>query len=117
MADPGEIRNFGTFVADVEDGELHTELTKAVREIVAELHNVAMDQGGSPKGALSITLGFKLDRGVIEVESAVKTTLPKRRRQRSIFYATADNNLTRRNPRQAELPLRDVNQPAETRTV
>lgn len=117
MADGTELRTFGTFLGDVEDGELHGELTRAIREIVAELHNVAQDQGGAQKATLALGLVFKLDRGVIEVESTVKTALPKRRRGKSIFYATPDNLLTRRNPRQAELPLRDVNVPSETRTI
>jgi hypothetical protein len=30
-----------------------------------------------------------------------------------MFWATPENNLTRRNPRQADLPFRDVNSKAE----
>lgn len=59
-------------------------------------------------GTLTISIGFKLADGIVEVTGDFKTALPKARRGRSVFWATPDNNLTRRNPRQFDLPLRDA---------
>lgn len=112
-----EHRAFSTFIGDLEEGRLHAELTSQIRDIVAELHNVLIDQGGKPKAALAIKLNFKLDSGVIEVDAETKATLPKRLRSKSIFYATPSNDLTRRNPKQTELPLRDVSRAEPARAV
>jgi hypothetical protein len=109
MAVNEEHRSFSTLLTDLEDGALHAELSDQIKDIVAKLHDTAAEQGGKPSAILTIKMGFKLDSGVIEVAADVKATLPKRSRRKSIMYATPDNNLTRRNPRQQELPLRDVN--------
>lgn len=114
----GVHRAFATLVGDLEDGALHDELSRAVPEIVAQLHDILVQQGGKPKAKLTLTLGFVLDSGVIEVKGEVKVALPELRRGKTIFYATPDNSLTRRHPKQQELPLRDVNRPVgEARSV
>jgi hypothetical protein len=105
-------RSFSTLIGDLEEGQLHGDLTRAVQEIVAELHNARIESGGEPKASLGVVLNFAFDGDTITVTGTVKTTLPKRRRMRSVFYATEENHLTRRNPRQRDLPFKDVTIPA-----
>jgi hypothetical protein len=112
-----EHRSFSTLISGLEDGALHDELTDEVRRIVAELHNVRMNQGGKPKASLAIKIEFKLDSDVIEVSAETKAVLPKRVRNKTVLYATQDNNLTARNPKQGELTLRDVKTNGEMRTA
>lgn len=108
------LSTFSQFLGAVEDGELHQEMTQQLRDVIAELHQ----HGGKPKAALTLSLEFQLDGGVIEVKADTKVKLPKGGRAKSIFWATPDNNLTRRNPRQAELPgIRDVTSDARMRSV
>lgn len=36
-----QVRSFGTFVTEIEDGELHADLSRALQSLIAELHRVA----------------------------------------------------------------------------
>lgn len=106
--DPEAARSAARIIESLADGETHHELTEAVRDAVARLHDVRAEAGGKPKAKLVLTLDLVLDGDSIDVTGEVKATLPKVKRKRTVFYATPDNLLTRRNPRQAELPLRTV---------
>jgi len=33
-----QVRSFGTFIAEIEDGELHADLSRALQSLIAELH-------------------------------------------------------------------------------
>lgn len=102
------VRSFGQFLAEAENGQLHTDLSTALQDLVAALSDAAANTGGKPRGKLTLTLDFRIDGGVVEVNAEHKITRPKQVRARSIFWATPENHLTRLNPRQRELPLRDV---------
>ena len=106
--DPDEARTFSAFLSRVEDGEFAVELSDHVRDIVATLHDVQRDVGGKPSATITITLGFKLEDGMVEVRADAKVKKPKVVRPRSMFWASPNNNLTGRNPKQRELPLRQV---------
>lgn len=108
MAD-GEHRAFSTLIGALEDGALHKELTDGIRDLIGNLHNAKIDQGGKPKGSVTLVLSFKLDGDVIECEAACAIKQPKRLRNKTVLYATEDNHLTIRNPKQRDLPLRDAN--------
>jgi hypothetical protein len=101
-------RTFTAFLAQVEDGELHEDLTRALTDLIATLHDHAHATGGKPAGTIAITLKFRLDREVVEVAGDLKVSKPKTERARSIFWTTPENHLTRLNPRQQALPFRDV---------
>ncbi len=103
-------RTFGVFLGDIEDGRLHNDLTDALRDLVAQMHE-AQGRTGKSSGSLAITLAFKLEDGIIEVVADYKAKAPKLARGRSIFWATPENNLTKRNPAQPDLPFRDVSVP------
>lgn len=109
IPDNGPIRTFGNFLALVEDGRLADELTSELEDLVAELQDAA---GGNTlsKGKISIALDLKFDpkSGMFEVAGDFKIVKPKAPRGRSIFWATAENLLTRFNPRQQDMFMRDV---------
>lgn len=102
------VRTFSAFLGEVDEGRLQADLTNEMTDLVAAMSNHAAEFGGKPKGKIVITLDLKLDGGVFEVAGEVKTTKPKTARARSIFWATPENHLSRMNPRQQQLPLRDV---------
>lgn len=106
--DTGQLRSFTALLGAVEDGQFHADLTDALREIVAELQDSFRDQGGKPKARLDLSFDFRLDGGVIEVNCDLKVKKPRAQRSKSVFWSTPDNLLTRRNPKQQELPLRHV---------
>lgn len=101
-------RTFGTLLGEVEDGRLHAELTDKLRDLVASLSEIP---GGKGSGSLSVTLTLKMDQGIVEIVPEVKLKTPKAARGRSLFWATPENNLTRNNPNQPDLPFRDVSVP------
>lgn len=110
--DPSTTRSFAQFLASLEDGRLHGDLSDGMRELVEKLHDAAINAGGIAKGKLAVTLDFVLKGGVVEVTAEYSLKAPKLARGRSIFWATPENNLTRRNPHQPDLPFRDVSVPA-----
>ena len=103
-------RTFAIFLAEIEDGRLHGDLTDALTDLVQSLRDAAARTGKSV-GKLDINFTLKFDGEIIEVVADYKAKAPKLARGRSIFWATPDNNLTKRNPAQPDLPFRDVSVP------
>jgi hypothetical protein len=91
IPDPTAMRGFGQFIAEMEDGDLHAELTARMKTLVEAM---------------------KEDGAEVEAKAEIAVRMPKPKRGRSIFWTTQDSHLTRRNPRQRDLPFRDVNTPA-----
>jgi hypothetical protein len=97
------LHTFGQFVAALENGELHTDLTGDLREISSALLNYVLEHGGSPKASLTLTLNFKLDKGVFEIDAKRSVKLPAGPRGRSVMYATPSNHFTPFNPKQLNM--------------
>lgn len=99
-----------------DDGNFAREASDDLRDVVAAIEDAAAAGGrGVPTATLTMKFTLKRDGGVITVVPEIKTTKPKRQRNVSVYYATPENNLTRNNPRQAEMfkdvataPVRDV---------
>jgi hypothetical protein len=102
-------RAFSVFIAQVDEGSLHEELSEEVQKLASRLCEFANRFGRDGKGELTLTLGFAVDaKGVAAVTGSIKTKLPKVPRVSSQFYLTAAGNLSLENPRQQKLPLREV---------
>lgn len=101
--DPDRARLFSDLIARLEEGVLNQDLTEQVKTIIAALHDSQQNRGGKPAGSLTLTLSFKLDDGIVEVRSEHKAKTPKEVRGRSLYWATPDNMLTGRNPRQRDM--------------
>lgn len=110
--DPNTARNFGQILATLQDGKMHADLSDASRDLIARMEEAAINAGGKSKGKLTITLDYKVEGGVVEIMGDFAVKAPKLARGRSIFWMTPENNLTRRNPAQPDLPFRDVSVPA-----
>lgn len=105
---PPPARNFNTFIAQVQDGAFHAELSDKLRELIGDLSNHKASYGGKAIGTMTIKLGFTLDAGVVEIMAKAETTTPKAPTTKTIMWVTPENNLTGANPKQAKLPFRDV---------
>ena len=114
MADKDAL-TFSAFLQRQEDGQLIQDLNDAVVEIVAQLNNAVMEHGGVHTAGLGLALSFKIENGAIDVKAEMKTKLPKENRPRTIFWSTPDNHLSAKNPRQEQLPFKDVNDRQEVR--
>lgn len=116
MSQQPAIRNFCEALTAMEDGQLVEDLAEKLNELIAEMNNAAIDNGGKQKGSLTLKLDFTLDGGLIETNANVKSTLPTIKRQRSVFWSTPDNYLSRNNPKQRDI-FEDVNKERAVRSV
>lgn len=109
---------FGQFLQLLEDGEFHGELSDALQEINAKLSQHVLAYGGKPKGKLTITVDFTLDKGVFEITGDYTVKLPKAPRGKTVAWSTAENRFTPQNPKQMQLfGVRDVTPAAEAAPV
>lgn len=97
-------RPFAAFIHEQRGGGLHGELTDVFAELVLAVieHQV--------KGALQlqVLVAPNKDGVTVTVTDKIKVTLPEGDRGAAIFFVDEDGNLSRQNPRQQELPLREV---------
>ena len=107
-------RPFIDTLRDIEAGHLLDELTEAQHSLVDAIRLTGK------QGELTIKLVYKPDgSGQMTIKADVKSKEPALSRGTSLFFLTPEGNLTRKDPRQQEIPLRSVaEEPAETlRTV
>jgi hypothetical protein len=105
------VRGFGPLLAALEEGSLHEDASVQLRDLNAKLMLHAEHYG---KGVGLITLKIKLTAsrgGSVDIDGDVTTKAPKAVRSRSVMWFTKGGNLSAKNPRQQELPLRDVSAP------
>lgn len=101
----------------LEDGELDHDLSLELEQLVEAMNEEAANSGGGAKGTITLSLAFKMKDGVIDIVPDTSVKRPKKARARTVFWSDAQNNLTRQNPRQQELPLRTVPLGTEVRQV
>ena len=99
---------FAQFVQEQRNGCLHGELSDALVELVGAVAE------HEKKGTLvlTITVTPNKDGQTVVVTDKVKVTLPEGNRGAAIYFFDADGNLSRRNPNQMEMPLKEVERPA-----
>ncbi len=95
----------------IAQGRFHDEATQALGALVKDMMRVADISGGKPKGTFVLTLKMSLDRGILELDPAVKVTAPATIRARTIMYPDKNGRLSRNDISQTQLAL------AESRDV
>jgi hypothetical protein len=108
-SDTYTITSFSQFLQALADGRTHHELTKAIPDIIAELNNARAEGVAKPGASITLTIKLTLDGEMVDVVPNVKIVTPTLAQPRSSFWTTPKNQLTRANPKQQDLPLRDVN--------
>lgn len=107
-ADEKTVAPFVRFLQEHRNGRLAHELAEALNELVQ-----AVTETTKP-GTLTLAIKVKpADKGTgaLMVSDNVTVKRPVAERGASVFYADDHNNLTRRDPRQPELPLVEVPRP------
>lgn len=107
-------RAFSAFIAQLGDGEAHVELTTELHSLLSHLYKQAQAGGvnGTARGALTLKIMLNVEsRGVVGTAYDVTSKEPKPLRGSDVFWLTPGKNLTKKNPKQGELPLRDVSAP------
>lgn len=108
----GTPKPFSQFLIEQRAGGLHSEVSEKLQTLVA-----AVAEHGKA-GALTLTISVKPVDGSVGqyvVSDDVKVKAPEPARGASLFFADDVGNLSRSDPRQPELPLREV--PAAPSTI
>lgn len=101
-------RAFSAFLAMLEDGLFHAELSDELQELNAAMNNHVINYGAKAKGKIVITINLELIKGVFDIVSKYKITPPETPRGRSIAWSSPDNNFVPHNPKQQDM-FKDVN--------
>lgn len=96
------LRPFNQWLLEQRGGLLHGELTQKLAEVVAAATNTEKD------GSLTLTIKIKPeDGGIVYVMDEIKSKVPELRGA-ALYHTDEAGNMTRDNPRQTSLPLREV---------
>ncbi|MDJ0685370.1 MAG: hypothetical protein QNJ84_11765 [Alphaproteobacteria bacterium] len=100
---------FAQFLQLLEDGDLHGELSDALKQINAALNQHVLDYGGKPKGKLTVAIDFTLDGGVFDIRADYTVKTQKPPRHKTMAWSTDKNHFTGHNPKQMHMfGVRDV---------
>lgn len=99
---------FAAFVQEQRNGALHGELSDRIAELVLAV----AETGKKGKLQLELTIAPNADGMTVTVSDKIKVVPPEGERGAAIFFIGENGSLTRRNPAQTELPLRDVGREA-----
>lgn len=99
-----ERRPFSAWLTEQRRGSLHSELSEAL----AELGRACLEHQGAGEVTLKIKAKPNKDGVSLTVTDDVKCKIPQPDRGAAIFFADDRGNLTRNDPRQQELGLREV---------
>lgn len=113
-----QARSFSSFISLLEDGQLNSELSDALKELNAELNNYAQSYGSRRvKGKIKLELDFTLEQGMFDISAKFDVKTPEAPRNKTVLWSTPGNNFTPQNPRQMDLlaPVRDVTSRQEIR--
>lgn len=98
---------FTDIIGHLEGGHTFEDLNDRLRELAQ-----AVTEHGKP-GTLSLTLTVSPNgRHNYTVVPEVKVKLPQAARMKTIFFGDEYGNLLRRDPRQKQLPFKDVEEAA-----
>ncbi len=118
--DPYSAPNVPQLLGLIEDGDFNADLADRYRDLIVRMEQAAQDSGGKTKVKGEITLKIKLDLqgGAYEVVGETTVKAPKRTPRRTVMYAAADNSgLSRKDPKQDDIFMRDVSPPKEAPRV
>jgi hypothetical protein len=101
---PGKGMSFGYFLATIQNGDLHAELTRDLSEMGAALNQYRQNFGGEPVGEISVKVKFKLDKaGFVHISADPSVKYPKAPKAAGLLFIDASNNFTQDNPQQLNM--------------
>jgi hypothetical protein len=92
---------FADWVQQQRSGLLHSELSEELARVVATVTEL----GKTGTLQLTIAIAPSKVRGAVEISDKVVAKPPEPDRDAALFYADPQGNLSRRDPRQPELPF------------
>lgn len=103
-----QTRNFATEAIELMAQQRSGTLLAEIGEGAAEIGRRIRERGGG-SGKLTVVLDFRTaTKGggkALSIAATVKVTTPKAEVEETLMYVSEDGKLSRRDPRQPELPL------------
>lgn len=99
------IKPFGAWMHEQRNGSLHAELGEHLADITARV--IELQKSGTLTLTVKIAPTGEGQHSVF-ISDEVKAKPPEPPRPKALFFSDGKGNLSRRDPRQAELPLKDV---------
>jgi hypothetical protein len=106
------IRPFADVLLEMQSGLVHGDLTTRLHELTTAVREHG--KGGAISLTIKVEPVTKGDGGTVTVSGAIAAKIPRSEPKKSIFFLAEDGNLSRDDPRQLHLPLREVAAPAAT---
>lgn len=100
----GQTRPFAAALQELNRGRVHDELSRELQRLV----EAVVDTGRKGTLTLQLTINPTGDTGAMSINDQISVKAPRHDRAASLFFVTDDANLVRHDPRQMELPLREV---------
>jgi hypothetical protein len=94
-------RTFEQLIKEQRNGGLHAELSEAIADVAFAV----TEHEKAGQVALVIKIAPGETPGTVTVADEVRVKAPEQDKPKTLFYTDDAGNLSRRNPRQAELPL------------
>lgn len=103
-------RSFAVFVADCADGELLSEASQELHDLVSKLGEMADEYHCKAKGKFTLTFDLSVDqKGVMGIDYDVKAkATTKYKRATAQAWATDGGNVSFINPRQLTFGIHEV---------
>jgi hypothetical protein len=101
--------SFLQFIASHSNGFALDLLTQKVKEIVEHMETLATNEGQSKsKSTLSIKITFAREDGIYKIGIEPSVKLQSSAPPKTVYWATAAHGLVQQDPRQMNLPMREV---------
>jgi len=117
--DPNEgARGFAWSLKQIDDEVFEADCSTEQQILIGKLSHQAGQQFRDVKGELVVKLTYVMSpNGTVRVLGEIASKPPKVARAGSTFWVTPGNNLSTKNPRQMDLPLREVPVAAKAQDV
>lgn len=99
-------RPFAEFLREQRSGTTHDELSQGLNDLLEAVSETG--KAGQITLTVKVKPAAKGNHSMVSVADTVAVKLPQGERGEAIFFIDDDFNLTRDNPNQPSLPLREV---------
>lgn len=105
-----EPRPFNQWLLEQRNGILHSELSERLQELTLAV--MEHEKTGTLTLVIKIAPAETIDAAMV-ISDEVKSKVPEADRGASLFYGDTAGNLSRRDPRQPQLPFQDISRKAD----
>lgn len=104
VEDRPQIKPFAAWLQEQRQGGLHGEVSDALAELVSKV----AEHGKAGTLTLTVKVSPSKVDGAVEVDDKLALKAPEPEKSAALFFADSRGNLSRQDPRQPELPLREI---------